>query len=116
MSWDNIRTRPDLQIRSIILMTRDTYKKLYKMSDDYQRLAATDAAYNGGLRSVYQRRQKCGLTANCDPQIWFDNLERMVVKSTKPLYGGRSAQSINDHHVRDVLLTRMPKYKQFFPD
>lgn len=116
LSWSNIKSKPELQIRAGMLLSKNNYSQLYKLTDDYQRLAAADAAYNGGLRSVYQRRRKCGLKANCDPNIWFDNLERMIVKSTKPLYNGRSAQTINDHHVRDVLLTRMPKYCKCFLD
>lgn len=114
LSWSNIAQRPDLQIRSMMLMSNTSYKALYQMQDPYQRLAATDSAYNGGLSSVKKRRQVCGLKVQCDPQIWFGHLEKMVVKSTKPLYAGRSAQQINDEHVHDVLKTRMPKYQPWF--
>lgn len=114
LSWSNIKTKPELQIRAGILLSKNNYNQLYKIKDDYQRLAAADAAYNGGLRSVHQRRHKCGLKKGCDPQIWFGHLEHMVVKSTKPLYAGRSAQEINTHHVKDVLKTRMSKYCKCF--
>ncbi len=114
LSWSNIAQRPDLQIRSIMLMSNTSYKALYQMQDPYQRLAAADSAYNGGLSSVKKRRQVCGLKAQCDPQIWFGHLEKMVVKSTKPLYAGRSAQQINNEHVKKVLIETMPKYKEYF--
>lgn len=114
LSWSNVYQRPDLQIRSMIILTRTNYKALYQMKDTYQRLAATDSAYNGGLGGVKKQRQICGLKANCDPQIWFDHLEKIVVKSTKPLYAGRSADIINKHHVQDVLKIRMPKYQPHF--
>ena len=114
LSWSNVYQRPDLQIRAGIILSRSNYKALFDMKDSYQRLAATDSAFNGGVASVKKRRQICGLKAQCDPQIWFDHLERIVVKSTKPLYAGRSPQEINDHHVRDTLTVRMPKYQPYF--
>jgi len=114
LSWSTIVQRPDLQIRAGVLMTKNNFKALSPMSDPYQRLAASDAAYNGGLGSVRKRRRICGLKSNCDPQYWFGNLEHIVVKSTKPLYGSRSAQQINTEHVYKVLKETMPKYKPYF--
>lgn len=114
LSWDNIKQRPDLQMRGIILMSKDNYNALYNVKDPFQRLAMTDAAYNGGLGAVNKARRECGLRKTCDDQVWFDNTEMMPVKSTKPLYGGRSATDIWRHHVRDVLYTRMPKYEPHF--
>lgn len=114
LSWSNITQRPDLQIRSIILMSRTNYNSLYMISDIYQRLAMTDAAYNGGLGGVLRERQQCGLKANCDPQKWFGNIELIKLKSTKSLYAGRSPYEINRHHVTDVLTVRMVKYKPYF--
>lgn len=113
LSWETLAQRPDLQIRSIILMLNADYNKLYDIEDQYQRLAMIDAAYNGGIGGLQKERRQCGLTKGCNPNIWFDNVERMVVKSTKAIYGNRSAFSINRDHVRDTLLIRMPKYKKF---
>lgn len=113
MSWNNIANRPDLQIRTIILMTIGNYNKFYTVKDEFERLAMTDAAYNGGVGHTLKERQQCGLKKNCDPQKWFGNVEKIIVKSTKPLYAGRSAFDINRHHVKDVLYTRMPKYKPY---
>lgn len=114
LSWSNVKQRPDLQIRGLILMTRGNYKQLYVIKDDYQRLAMTDVAYNAGLGRVKKNRLQCGLTKGCDPQIWFDQVEKQCTASKKPIYSGRSACDIMNHHVHDVLLTRMSKYKPYF--
>ncbi len=117
MSWDNIKTRPDLQVRSAILLLRDNYVSLYAIEDKMVRLQMTDSAYNGGLRDVQKSRRACGLSSNCDPQIWFDNVEKYSVKSDKPLYGNRSAKFINNEHVYYIFKIRIDKYrKHYFTD
>ncbi len=113
LSWSSIQQRPDLQIRSIILMSKNNYQAFYMVEDSYERLAMADSGYNGGSASVRKQRQICGLKKDCDPQKWFGHLEHIVVKSTKPLYAGRSADMINKYHVHDTLTIRMPKYKPF---
>lgn len=110
--WETIYSRPDVQIRMIILMSRDNYNKLYEVPEGMERLAMTDASYNGGLGGLQKQRRLCGLKAGCDPNVWFGNVEKIVTKSTKPLYGDRSAYDIYTHHVKDVLKTRMPKYER----
>jgi hypothetical protein len=113
LSWTNITQRPDLQIRAIVIMSKNNYKIFYMVRDNYERLAMADSAYNGGAGAVRKQRQLCSLRRGCDPQKWFGNLERMVVKSTRPIYGNRSADTINKEHVRYVLKIRMLKYKQY---
>lgn len=112
LSWSNIYQRPDLQIRAMTLMLRDTYKGLYDVKDPIARLHFTDAAYNGGTRDLRKERVACGLKINCNPQIWFEHVEHMQVKSTKPLYGTRSAYFINREHVENVFKLRLPKYEK----
>lgn len=116
LSWKSILSRPDLQIRAIALMTMQNWNALYMVRDPYQRLAMTDAAYNGGLGGVTNDRRLCGLKKGCDPQIWFGNVEFTSSKSRKVLYGNRSAFDINRHHVRDVLVVRRPKYDRYFQE
>ena len=114
-SWDTIYQKPEVQIRMIVLMTRDDYKKLYNIDAPLERLHMTDAAYNGGLGGVQKERRACGLAANCDPDIWFNNVELHCLKSKKAIYGNRSPCDINRHHVEDVFHKRLPKYrKQYF--
>jgi hypothetical protein len=111
LKWETIYSRPDLQIRTMILMVRDNYNMLYAVEDEDNRLQMSDAAYNGGLSGLLKERRACGLASNCDPNIWFDNVEKHCLKSTKVLYGSRSACDINRHHVYDVYIIRMPKYQ-----
>lgn len=113
LSWGNIKQRPDLQIRAGVLLHKGNYDKLFSIPDQFQRYAMADSAYNGGLRDVKKARLTCGLSTNCNPNIWFEQVERYSPKSTKLLYGNRSAKDINLHHVRDVMLTRLPKYQAF---
>lgn len=111
LTWDNIKERPDLQIRLGILLTMENWRALPTITDPVERLAMTDAAYNGGIRDLRQERTLCGLKPNCDPQKWFGHVEHIVYKSTVKTHNGRSSYEVNRHHVKDVLKTRMPKYK-----
>lgn len=114
LSWGNIAVRPDLQIRAVILMNRDNYKQLYAIKDTRQRTIFMSPAYNGGLKGLQNERRACGMSANCDPNIWFDNVERFCLKSKEAIYAGRSACDINRHHPFDIVFNRMPKYKPYF--
>jgi hypothetical protein len=111
LSWDTIYDRPDLQLRVIVLMIRQTWNRLLTIVDeDYSRLAMVDAAYNGGLGGLLNERRACSLKEACDPNQWFNHVEYTCLKSRKPLYGNRNACDINRHHVKEVLKVRMHKY------
>lgn len=112
--WETIYQRPDIQIRIIVLMVRDLYKRLYFIENKEHRLHMVDAAYNGGLGGLLKERRACGLSKNCNPNIWFNNVEKYCLKSKKALYGGRSACDINRHHVRDVFINNLPKYNKYY--
>lgn len=112
LDWSNIYQRPDLQMRAVVLKVRGDYRSLSMVKSDSVRLHFADAAYNGGLGGVQRERRACELKAGCDPQHWFDHVEKVCLKSRQPLYGGRSACDINRHHVRDVMFHRAPKYAQ----
>ena len=106
-SWDNVYQRPDLQLRAIVLMSRDTWRPFRSAS---AALAFGDAAYNGGAAGVQQERRACAMTAGCDAGQWFGHVAAHCLKSRQPLYGGRSACDINREHVRNVMLIRPAKY------
>jgi hypothetical protein len=110
LSWFNVYARPDLQIRALVLMSRDNYRALDMITVPGERLAMADAAYNGGLGGVRTDRRACQITAGCDPQRWWGHVEKTCTKSRAALYAGRSACDINRHHVADVLHHRAPKY------
>lgn len=111
-SWDNIMSKPDIQIRMIVLMLRDDYGKLYDIKDPYQRLSMVDNSYNGGYGGLQKERRRCSLIKGCDPSIWFNNVEKVCLKSKKSLYGNRSVCEISRYHTRDVMLAKLPKYER----
>lgn len=115
LSWNNIYSRPDLQIRAMVLLTKGNYTRTFNTNvDAFNHIAFMDASYNGGVGGFLKEQRACGLAKNCNPHVWLDNVEKYCLKSKKPLYGGRSACDINRHHVHDVLHNRMPKYEPFF--
>lgn len=113
MAWDNIAVRPDLQIRSMILMAKDNYARLYEITDPKERLYMTDAAYNQGLGGVFRDRRLCSLSSNCDAKKWFKNVELSCGASKRKLYGDRSACDISRQHVLYACLVRSNKYKPY---
>ena len=113
LSWLTVKERPDLQIRAIMLMTRDNYTRLYMVKDPMARLAMTDAAYNGGYGGLSKERTACGLAKNCDPQYWFNHIEKFCLKGHRVLYGNRTACDINREHVHSALIVRLPKYENY---
>lgn len=114
LSWANIYSRPDLQIRAIVLKMRDNFSYYQKYSiSPYEAYAFADAAYNGGIGGLDKERRACKLSSTCDPQKWFGNVELYCMKSKAALYGNRSACDINRQHVKEVLTVRSAKYKPF---
>lgn len=112
-SWSNVYTRPDLQLRAIVAMSRDCDRRLAKMvKDPQQRLDMCDAAYNGGYGGMQSDRRACGQRAGCDPQRWFANVELTCTKSKGAAAGyKRGPCVINREHVEMVAVVRRPKYE-----
>lgn len=109
LTWDNVYDRPDLQIRAMLLLWNSNFTYFSKRIDYYNRIWFSDSAYNGGLKYLIRERKKCKLTKNCDPNLWFDNVEKMNSRGNRVLYGKRTAHMINRHHVKDVRY-RLNKY------
>ena len=114
LSWSNIYSRPDLQIKAIVLKSKDNYGYYARFTDPYNALAFADAAYNGGIRGLDNERRACVLTSGCKPDTWFGHVEKVCLKSKTVLYGNRSACDINRHHVKDVLINRAKKYEDYY--
>jgi hypothetical protein len=114
-TWGNVYQRPDLQLRAMVLMSRDNYKRIHQLvANPTDALAFADAAYNGGMGGVQSDRRLCGMKAGCDPQKWFGNVEATCTKSKRAIYGSRNACDINREHVHMVMLVRSNKYKPFW--
>lgn len=115
LNWDNILLRPDLQVRTMVLMTRSNWKIYTDIKDYDERLKFTDVSYNAGPGSVRSDRRLCSLTKGCNPNRWSDNVENTCTASKVPVegYGGRSFCRIRREHPRDVF-RKMPKYKSLY--
>jgi len=113
LNWKNIYDKPKLQIRAMLLLWRNNYKRFPNDINFINKLAFSDASYNQGYYRTYKDRQLCKLKNNCNPKIWFNNVEKTCTASKRILYGNRSACDISRHHVRDVF-ARIPKYYFFY--
>ena len=107
-NWQNVYDRPDLQLRALVLLSKESNQPFRETPD---MLAFGDAGYNGGVNDVKRERRACALSAGCDPRFWFDNVERHCLKSKEPIYGKRSACDINRGHVAVVIHVRPGKYR-----
>lgn len=101
-----------LQLRSIVLMQRDTYRRIASLvGAGVDSLAMADSAYNGGLAGVLSDRRLCASVPGCDSNRWFGHVELHSTKSRQKWRGyGDSAYGINRTHVRNVMVVRRPKY------
>lgn len=115
LDWSNVYSRPDLQLRALILKMRDNFQYYSPYAATFEdAYAFSDAAYNGGIGGVDSERRACKMASWCDPRKWENNVEKLCLKSKAALYGNRSACDINRHHVEDVTKTRAKKYKPYF--
>lgn len=114
-SWANVYQRPDLQLRAVVAMNRDCFRRLSRMvTDQNEVLRMCDAAYNGGYAGLQQERRACGQRAGCNPQKWFAHVEKVCLKSKVKWNGyGASACEINRRHVDVVFNVRRDKYLAF---
>lgn len=110
LSWDNLYSRPDLQLRAMVIMLHETAVRFADIPAP-ARLDFVDAAYNGGAGGVRQEQRLCKAAGACDPFVWWGHVERHCSKSTAPLYGRRSACDINRDHVRLVRREAQPLYE-----
>lgn len=110
LNWNNVYFRPDLQIRAVIILSKESAAPFIKTSSY---LEFGDAAYNGGISGVQKERRACKLSFNCNPDIWFNNVSKHCLKSKIALYGNRSACDINREHVYNVFYIRSHKYIKF---
>lgn len=112
LRWDNVYDRPDLQMRAVVVLTRQNWNRVGQLTgDQHYRLQLTDLSYNAGMGRVLNDMRACSLRSGCNPQRWYGHVELTCTASTRPLYGTRSACDISRHHVHDVVAVRMPKYR-----
>jgi len=117
LSWQNVYQRPDLQIKAIVLMSKDCYQRMIvdPPSGFENRLAFCTAAYNGGEAGVRQERQLCKITTECNPNAWFGHVEKTCMKSQAIVPGTkRTFCQVNRDHARSVMIDKRAKYIPLF--
>lgn len=83
------------------------------------RYAMTFACYNGGFGHIVKDRKLCILKGknNCNPDMWFGNIELDSVKSKVRKHGyGKSFFEINREYPRDIMFRQNKKYKPLLKD
>ena len=110
--WDwNDRHDAGFQMRSVVLLNKDNWRRIDFGANDVEKLAFMLSAYNGGLSHVMKDRVLCRAKKDCDPDRWFGNVELDSVKRKTALKGyGKSFFEINREYPVHVLFTRRPKY------
>ena len=111
LSWANVYQRPDLQLRALVLKSRDDYLTFGPVRSISNRLVFQVAAYNRGVGGIQAERRLCQITDGCDPQLWWGHVEHTCTASRQPIYSGRSACDINRSHVQKVVEVRAPRYR-----
>lgn len=114
-TWEN-RYDARLQLRAVVLGNRACYRHLTRLGpDDYNAMAMCDAAHNGGFGGMLNERRICASVDGCDPDVWFNHVERHSLKSRAKTAGyGASWFEINRTHVRNVMIVRRPPYALWF--
>lgn len=103
------------QLRTMVLMDRTGFRRLGVVGEDKERLAMALSGYNGGMGGVLADRRLCSQVPGCDPNRWFDHVERHSLKAKTAAKGyGKSFFSINREYVRAVMITRRPRYMPWF--
>lgn len=72
------------------------------------------SGYNGGRGGVLQDRRLCAATSGCNPNVWYENVEKTSYKSRiAPKGYGQGFYQINRSYVNNVQNKRSKKYVPF---
>ena len=113
--WEN---RYDFNMQLTVLlqsMKINWYKTQNLAEDETSHIAMALNTYNGGYGGLQQDRELCRRTAGCNPNVWYDNVERYSTKTkvVNPGYGG-SAFTISREYPHNIMHRRSDKYKIFW--
>jgi len=115
--WED-RYNPTMQMRGLLAYDKYIYNLIPKGPDEFNKLAFTFCAYNGGLGGLLQDR-KLTESKGGDPDKWFgeNNVAENSYKSKTKVSGyGQSFYEINRSYVTNVLLKRNEKYEPYMED
>lgn len=102
------------QILALVLMMKRNYNVFKFSEEEIDRFAFALAAYNGGLGGILSDRKICKNTKDCNPNLWFNNVENTSLKKKTKISGyGKSFFEINREYPRNILFVRRHKYKMY---
>ena len=110
-TWDwKDCTNAQFQLRGMVLKTHSDSRQCYAiMLDSKEAIACTAAKYNGGAGSIIKRTRLCNSDPNCNPRVWFDNLETKCAQSRVKAAGyGESFCEINSKYPSRVFEKSKP--------
>lgn len=113
-TWEN-RYNATYQLRTMILMDKFSYGKFDWAENEYERMAFSFAAYNGGIGGVLSDRAVCRTVHSCNAGRWFGNVEHTSKKAKVAASGyGQSFFQINRGYVKNVMDLRRARYAPYF--
>ncbi len=109
--WDD-RFNAEYQMISILAMIKRNHKVFKSAETELDHYAFAFAAYNGGVGGIQSDQRICRNTKGCNPNLWFDNVEKTSLKKKTAVKGyGKSFFEINREYPINILKTRRFKYK-----
>jgi len=112
--WED-RYNPYYQLRFLVLQDKQIFYLIKWTDDELVRFAFTLAAYNGGFNGMVRDRKMCESTPGCNPNLWFDNVEKESWRSKVKVSGyGKSFFDINREYVSKILKERRQRYLEYW--
>lgn len=110
-AWED-RYNPEMQIRGIIIKDRIAYNVIkWPVVNEYEKLALTYAAYNGGVGGLLSDRKLTQMNGG-NTTKWFGGIELYSKKSKVPHPEYKvSFFDINRSYPKNILTVRMMKYR-----
>lgn len=116
-SWEDNLYDPRYQLRAVVLKNLQNWQLIVDAASTLDHLAMMFVAYNGGHGGLLSDRQLCRGTANCNPDVWFGNVERTSLKAKHTSAGyGKSFFEINREYPKNILFVRRVRYAAYFGD
>jgi hypothetical protein len=102
------------QLRGLVVYMHDISKQILDTETPEDNYQMSLSSYNGGIGGLRKERLKCSMTPNCNPNVWYGNVELSSVKSHKAFKGYRqSPYDINRGYVK-LVYERAKKYEEFY--
>lgn len=117
LTWSNVKSKPRLQIRALVIRVKDIWDALPAGTEYNAKIAMTLSAYNQGGGGLRKDIRMCKKDKKCDSTKWLGNVRDIKRKgfSTRRIGGtARTAWQINRKHVVKTL-SRSKKYLNVKP-